>query len=467
MKYSVLISCLLAVLTSTAADYSNLYTGLPTKVKQVEPVVIPSAKAALTDFGAKGDGRTLCTDAFRQGLESLVQKGGGTLEVPMGVWLTGPIEMLSNTALHLDQNAIIIFSPDKSLFRDPAGKTSRYLPCIYANGRENIAITGNGIIDGNGANWRPVKRGKVSDDEWKTFAAIGGVERNGGQLWLPWDSKAGFPNIEATPEKQESRRNDLVRFQNCRNVLFQGCTFQNSPRFHVHPINSANVIADHITVRCPWNAQNGDGIDFGDVHTGLITGCTVNVGDDGICMKSGAAKGTLHDGGCQDILIQDNTVYHAHGGFVIGSEFISGMRDIVVRRCRFAGTDTGLRFKSALDRGGTSARVYIEDIMMTDIKSEAIVFHCDYENKPANAKSVEIAQLAGRRDIPHFQDIHISRVVCRGTGTAIAARGIEGLECVKDITLQDVTILYNKEGMKIEPTAQLTLRNVVVEKIGK
>lgn len=465
MRNILILAALAVAIAAHSRDYSAHYTGLPTPLEQVRPVEIPAGSVSIADYGAKGDGRTLCTDAFRKAIEATAAKGGGTVEVPAGVWLTGPIELRSGVRLNVSPCAIVLFSPDKSLYRDPMKRTSRCLPCIWADKQHDIAITGGGIIDGGGANWRPVKRGKVSDDEWKQFQAIGGVERNNGQLWLPWDSKAGFPNIEATPEKQESRRNDLVRFTNCRNILFEGCTFQNSPRFHVHPVNCKNVVADGITVRCPWNAQNGDGIDYADVATGLITGCTVDVGDDGICMKSGAIRGADGSGGCQDILIEDNTVFHAHGGFVIGSEFISGMRGIVVRRCRFAGTDTGLRFKSALDRGGVSERIYVSDIVMADIKSEAIVFHCDYENRPANAKSVEIAALEGHKAIPHFQDIHISNVVCRGAGTAIAARGIEGLECVKDITLSNVTILYNKEGTKIDPTAKLKLDNVVVEKI--
>lgn len=176
-------------------------------------------------------------------------------------------------------------------------------------------------------------------------------------------------------------RNDLIRLTDCENVLIEGVTVQNAAKFHVHPLNCRNVIVDGVTVRCPWNAQNGDAIDFSDVNIGLIVGCTVDAGDDGLCMKSGNYKPQSPANGCEDIVIQDNTVYHAHGGFVLGSETVSGIRRMVVRHNRFSGTDTGLRFKSGIGRGGKTEQLYISDIVMTDIKDQAIVFQCDYENK--------------------------------------------------------------------------------------
>ena len=443
-----------------AKDYAKYYQNLPTEVKPVVEVVIPDNEVRITDFGGVGDGQTLNTEAFRKAISALVKKGGGRVVVPKGVWLTGPIVFKDNIELRVEKNAIVMFSPDKSLYIDKDGNSSRVEPCIKASKRKNIAITGEGIIDGNGAQWRPVKRSKVSDVEWKRFKAMGGVERNNGELWYPWDMKDGSPNIGDTPEAQEKRRNDLVRFTDCENILFEGVTFQNSPRFHVHPLNSRNIIIDGITVRCPWNAQNGDAIDISDCHQVLIVNSTVDAGDDGICMKSGKYKENSLVNGCEDILIQDNTVYHAHGGFVIGSENICGTRRLVVRQCRFSGTDTGLRFKSGIGRGGETEKVYISDVVMTDINDQAIVFHCDYVDRPAGAaplspgggvshtastaqpKASPRGGLEGASGayIPRFHDIHINNVVCRGAGTGIYAHGIEGYDCI-DVTIENTKIV--------------------------
>ena len=291
MKKLIIIMTLLGIaMMADAKDYSKYYQNLPTEVKPVVEVVIPDYAVSVTDFGGVGDGSTLNTEAFRKAISALTKKGGGRVVVPQGVWLTGPIVMKDNIELRIEKNAIVMFSPDKSLYLDKDGKSSRVEPCIKASKRRNIAITGEGIIDGNGVQWRPVKRSKVSDVEWKRFKEMGGVERSNGQLWYPWDLKVGSPNLGDTPEAQEKRRNDLVRFTDCENILFEGVTFQNSPRFHVHPLNSRNVIIDGITVRCPWNAQNGDAIDISDCHQVLIVNSTVDAGDDGLCMKSGKYK---------------------------------------------------------------------------------------------------------------------------------------------------------------------------------
>jgi len=462
LLFSVAALLLMLPTATQAQDYSKYYDNLPTKVAQVSRPVIPANELSLTEAGGVGDGVTLNTEAFKKGISELSKKGGGRLNVPLGVWLTGPIQLKDNIELHLDKNAIILMSPDKSLFKNE--KSSRSFNGISAKKCKNIAITGEGIIDGNGAHWRPVKRQKVSDVEWKMYKnVIGGVEADGGKLWYPFNAKAGYPNIADSPQKQEKKRADLVRFENCENILVQGVTIQNSPRFHLHPCYSKNVIIDGVTVRCPWNAQNGDAIDFSDVNVGLIVNSIVDAGDDGLCMKSGNNKPDAPANGCEDILIQNNTVYHAHGGFVLGSETVQGMRRIVVRDNRFSGTDTGLRFKSSLGRGGKTEKMFIQNIVMTDIKDEAIVFQCDYQDRPAGSDPNAVPTYTDeeRQVAPFFQDIHIDNVICRGAKTGILAKGILGLDNVKDIDIKNTTIIYQGKDKDIdEKTAKLKLTNV-------
>jgi polygalacturonase len=447
-------------ISALAADYSKLYQHLPVSVARPEQPKIPKRSVKLTDFGGKGDGLTLNTDAFAQAISKLSEQGGGHLVVPAGVWVTGPITLQSHIDLHLEKNAIILFSPDKSLYVDNSRTTGRVLPGITASRCTDLSITGEGIIDGNGGVWRPVKRGKMSDVEWKAYLTQGGVQRQEGNLYYPWQMKSGFPDIDETPERQEVRRNDLFRIYNCERVLLQGVTFQNSPKFHVHPLNCRSVILDGITVRCPWNAQNGDAIDISDCHRVLITATTVDAGDDGLCMKSGNRNDKALVNGCEDILIDDNTVFHAHGGFVIGSESVSGLKRIVVRNCCFSGTDTGLRFKSAVTRGGKTEDLYLYDLVMNDIANEAIVFQCNYADRPAGDKGNFDAGVAPKF-IPEFQDIHIYNVTCVNAKTAIAASGVAGMNCVHDIDIRDAVFVYNQKATVIDTTtAQLTLTNV-------
>ena len=174
---------LMAVLGLAAADYEKYYTNLPTEVKAVVKVEIPANVVTLTDCGAVGDGVTLCTEAFEKGISRLSKMGGGRLVVPQGVWLTGPVMLKDNIELHLEKNALVVFAPDKSLYLDKSPDAKRVYPCIRASKRTNIAITGEGILDGGGQQWRPVKRNKMSDVEWNQYLAMGGQVTEKGDLW--------------------------------------------------------------------------------------------------------------------------------------------------------------------------------------------------------------------------------------------------------------------------------------------
>lgn len=469
MKRKIVSSLLLSLMCigAWAGEYDKYYEALPVKVTQVTVPVIPANEVSVAECGGTGDGVTLNTEAFRKAIDRMTELGGGKVVVPRGVWMTGPIELKDNIELHVEKGAMIYFTPDKREYLGHSDREERVLPCIYAMKRKNIAITGEGTIDGNGSQWRPVKRNKQSDVEWKQYLFMGGTVTDDGTLWYPWKLKSKYPDIVDDPKGYENTRNDLIRLYGCTNVLIKGITAQNAPRFHVHPCNSRNVIIDGITVRCPWNAQNGDGIDFSDVNVGLIVNNTVDVGDDGICMKSSVAKKDTPASGCEDIVVQDNTVYHAHGGFVLGSNTTSGIRRMVVRHNRFSGTDTGLRFKSGLGRGGKTEQLYISDIVMSDIAKSAIVFQCDYSDHDADGtpKRSKVLTEKQMKRVPEFQDIHISDVICRGCRTGIKAGGLENLRCVHDIEIKNCTIVYTKAAQQIDTaTTDIKMTNVKMER---
>ena len=459
MKIIIIATLAIMIATYTyAGDYDRYYQNLPVSMSPVTLPQIPSSKVSITDFGGKGDGITDNTEAFRKAISALSKQGGGHLVVPAGVYMTGLISLKDNMDLHLERNAIVMATPDRNKHLKTDSKTGakddKATPLITASKRKNVSITGEGIIDGNGKWWRPVKRGKVSDTEWNQFRAMGGTVTEDGSLWYPYNLK-NQPNIADSYEAQERMRTHLVRFSDCENVLIKGVTLQNSPKFHFVPQRCRNVIIDGITARCPWNAQNGDAIDIGQCRQVLIVNNIIDAGDDGICMKGGVGKPSLKDGPCEDILIENNIVYHAHGGFVIGSEFCAGMKNIVVRNNTCSGTDTGLRFKSAIGRGGVTENIFISNITMNDIKDEAIVFETTYWDNHVGAtkneqKTVEF--------VPNFKDIHISNVVCRGAKTGIVAHGAPGM--IHDITIENSTIFYTKTAKSIDEACDVKLNNV-------
>ena len=442
-----------------AGDYSKYYQNLPVQMQQPQLPTIPTNRVSILECGGKGDGQTLNTQAFSKAISKLSKMGGGHLDVPAGIYLTGLISLKDNIDLHLEKNAIIVFSEDKNDHIKTDGKTGKKedkaTPAINASKRKNIAITGEGTIDGNGEWWRPVKRTKVSDVEWNRFLQMGGTLNGKGDIWFPLNLKHE-PNVVDNIDQQERVRAHMVRLTDCENVLVQGVTLLNSPRFHLIPTRCKNVIIDGITVKCPWNAQNGDAIDISSCKDVLIVNNIVDAGDDGICMKGGAGAAGVAAGPCENINIQDNTVYHAHGGFVIGSEFSGGMKNIVVRNNTFQGTDAGLRFKSSVKRGGKSENIFIDHIYMTDISGDAITFETTYFDNHVGAKKPQAP--VAQEYLPDFQDIHMSHIYVRGCQNGVVAHGAEGM--VHDISLEDSYIFYTQKAQDIDAACKIKLSNV-------
>lgn len=460
MKKNFLLALMALLCTPIwAGRYTDFYRQLPLSMPEAITPNIPDRTISILDCGAQGDGIAMNTAAFEKAISQLSQQGGGHIMVPAGIYLTGPITLKDNIDLHLDKNAIIVASPDKSVYikRQPNNDSDKTTPLISASKRSNISITGEGVIDGNGEYWRPVKRVKNSDTEWNQYKSMGGTVSAKGDLWYPFNLKH-LPNVAATAEEQEKMRAHLIRLTDCDRVLLQGVTIINSPRFHIVPQRCTNVIIDGVTVKCPWNAQNGDAIDIGNCRNVLIVNNTIDVGDDGICMKGGVGTVGLSYGPCENINIQNNTVFHAHGGFVIGSEFSGGMKNIVVRNNRFIGTDTGLRFKSAIKRGGATENIYIDHIYMTDIKDQAIVFQCDYWDNHVGAHPQKTEENKEENFVPNFKDIHISHVLCRNVKTGIEAHGRKDM--IHDIDIKNSVIFYTDRAYNIDPDCDIQLDHV-------
>ena len=479
------ISLLTAVIALASACGSvshtgagNVYEGVPFEMPQVQQPSIPAREVSLTDFGAVGDGVTLNTDAFARAVEALATKGGGTLKVPAGIWLTGPIGLQSHIGLHLDKDAVIVFSTDQDLY--PIIDTNfegldvrRCVSPIHAEHATDIAITGEGIIDGNGDAWREVKKRKVGDDLWKTIVKRGGLLSEDGKVWYP---DAGYAKARATAgslnyqdpslDEQEIKtflRPVLVSFRACERVLLEGVTFQNSPCWNLHPLYCKHLTVRNITVRNPHYSTNGDGLDIDACENVLVTGSSFDVGDDAICIKSGKdADGRRHGIPCRNVIIKDCTVYHGHGGFVIGSEMSGGVENMWVSGCRFLGTDVGLRFKSARGRGGLVQNVWCDHIYMKDIPGEAVTFNLYYagvaEADKADAK--EEALVPVDETTPEFRGFHFSDIICSGAKQAVYVNGLPERP-LSDVSFRNCVFTAQK-GVEVHYAQPILYENVTV-----
>ena len=457
---------------------------LPFRMPTVQAPVIPDAQVSLPEFGAVGDGEQLCTEAFARAIDALVKKGGGHLVVPRGVWLTGPIVLQSNIDLHLEAGAVVQFAADERLY--PLIETSfegldtrRCQSPLSAKGAENISITGEGVIDGNGQYWRPLKRSKVTDAQWKRFTSHpGGVEMRK-DYWVPSEGYAkgeaganmNVPNAKTEEEWQAVKRflrPVMVSLVGCKNVLLQGVIFQNSPAWNIHPLMCENIIINRVLVRNPAYAQNGDALDLESCKNALIVDSRFDAGDDGICIKSGKdADGRRRGRPCENVVVDGCTVFAGHGGFVVGSEMSGGVRNIMVRNCQFLGTDVGLRFKSTRGRGGVVENIFIDGISMTGIETYALTFNMYYGGKsvaevmaeggtPPVAKSMPVDETT-----PVFRNIDIRNVVCSGAGYAMEFNGLPEMP-IEGIRLENIKIRAHHEAF-FQHCKDIEKKNVVID----
>ncbi|MBZ4043896.1 glycoside hydrolase family 28 protein [Flavobacterium hibisci] len=447
---------LLAVLTISCAGKAvaqksksnGTYDNIEFKMAKVNEPKIPKNIVNLKDFGAVNGGYVLNTKAFEDAISALSKKGGGKLIIPPGIWLTGPIILKSKIELHAQTGALIKFSPDKSLY--PIIETSfeglntwRCISPLYGKNLEDVAFTGNGVWDGSGEVWRQVKKSKLTESQWKKFVESGGVLNESKTSWYPSEtfmkaSVGADQNVRLdlkTKEEFEAihdfLRPVLVSIQNSKRVLFDGPVFQNSPAWNIHPLMIEDLIVRNITVRNPWFSQNGDGLDVESCKNVIVENSSFDVGDDAICIKSGKDKDGRDRGvPCENIIIKNNIVYHGHGGVTVGSEMSGGVKNMHVSNCTFMGTDVGLRFKSNRGRGGVVENIFISDIFMTDIPSQAISFNLYYGGKSI-AETLEEggAKIVNQKmpvdeKTPQFKNISIKNITIKGAQQAVFLQGL-------------------------------------------
>lgn len=407
---------------------------------------IPNDVVSIADYGAVPDGKTLNTEAFARAIDAVVSRGGGRVIVPPGMWKCGPIQLESRIDLHLQEGALLVFAGDLADYRDADGDMARGL--ISGKDLEDVAFSGRGIIEGAGDLWRPVKQFKMTDKQWDALLDRGGVLTNDEEMWWP------------SEEHTRIRRPRLVRLDDCRRVLIEGLTFRNSPSFSLDLSDCEDVTIRGVSVLNFWYAQNGDGIDLHSCRNVRIQGARVDVGDDALCMKSNQGRPL------ENILIEDCVVYHGHGGFVTGSEELGGMRNIRVRDCAFIGTDVGLRFKSARDRGGLVTDIDIQNVNMIDIREEAILFDMHYQDalpldddgRVTRAPDAEAPDVTATT--PRFRNISMRGVICRGAERAVLLAGLPEM-AVQSIRLEDVSITA-RTGMICMDARDIVLKNVEI-----
>ena len=428
------------------------WDGLPALLKRTSPPVFPNKVFDVTGFGAVGDGETDCSKAFKLAIEKCNAEGGGRVVVPKGVYLTGAIHLKSNVNLYVSKDATIRFSTDPRKYlpvvftRWEGVECMNYSALIYAFEQENIAVTGEGVLDGQGAsgNWWSWKGNRDS--------SAGKSNQNEGRRRLMDMGEKGIPVSDRTFGEGSFLRPNFFQPYRCKNVLVEGVTFKNSPMWFLHPVLCKNVSIIGVTTE--GQGPNNDGCDPESCTDVLIKKCFFNNGDDCIAIKSGRNDdGRRVDVPSENIIIQGCTMKNGHGGVVIGSEVSGSVRNVFAEDCTMdsPNLDRALRIKTNAVRGGVIENVYMRNVRVGQVAEAVVKVDFYYEegdkgNFTPIVRNVEIKNLECNKSrfgiwIRAYDRSPATRIYLENcTFKNVAEPDV--LDNVKDLSLINVKVMY-------------------------
>ncbi len=420
--------------------------------QQIKAPVFPDQSFLITDFGAVGDGSADCSKAIKRAIERCHKSGGGRVLVPEGDYCTGPIYLKSNVNLHLSRGARLLFSTNPKEYlplvhtRWEGVELMNYSPLVYAFGETNIAVTGEGVLDGQAskANW------------WKWNGATrhgwsAGMPSQRDSLNRPALFRMGEENVPVS-ERQFGEGHYLrpMFFQpyQCEGVLLEGVTLKNSPMWIIHPVLCENVIIRQVTVDSA--GPNTDGCDPESCRNVLIEDCTFNTGDDCIALKSGRNNdGRRINIPSENIIIRGCHMIDGHGGIVIGSEITGGAKNIFVEDCTMdsPGLKRAIRIKTNSARGGTIEDVYLRNLEVGTVSEALLKINLLYEDGD------------GHGHTPLVRNIWMENVHCKRTRYPLFLLGSESSK-ITGIHLKNVVVEDAKEASMIRYVKAMLMEDV-------
>jgi len=424
------------------AYQDDLWASAPAILSRIKAPEFPSRQFDVTAYGAKPDGVTDSSAAFRSAIDACRTAGGGRVVVPHGRFLTGAIRLRSNVNLHVSDGATIAFERDASkylplvLTRFEGTELMNYSPFIYALDERNVAITGKGTLDG-----------QADEAHWWSWRAGQAPARNR-LLQMAVDGVA--PDKRVFGDGPAKLRVNFIQPYRCTNVLIEDVTILNSPMWEVNPVLCTNVTVRGLNIRS--HGPNNDGCDPESCRDVLIEKCTFDTGDDCIALKSGRNEdGRRLHAPIENVIIRECEMRDGHGGVVIGSEISGGARNIFAEKCRMDSPrlDRVLRFKNNAARGGLIERVAMRDITVGEV-AEAIVAADFYYEEGKNGAYT-----------PVLRDVDVRNVTSRRSKYAFLLRGFD-TSPVTSVRVTDCTFDGVQSPDVLEGVRDLVLKNVKI-----
>ena len=413
------IVILICVLFCSTLVAQNSWDRANQIVSGLNPVTsFKKATYYIADFGAKGDGKTSCKEAFDKAITACSENGGGTIEVKGGdYYMNGPLVLKSNVHIELKEGAVLNFSSDESdylpavLTRWEGTELYNFSPLIYAYHVTNIAITGKGTINGNGSKYFASWKHQQATDK-KILREMG---------------KSNIPVYKRVFGQGHKLRPGFFEPFGCTNVRLEGITVLDSPFWVLHPIFCNNVIIRNVTVKS--NNPNNDGCDPESSTNVLIENCNFETGDDAIAIKSGRDNDAWRVGQPSENIVIRNCLFSSKiNGVCIGSEIAGGVRNVFIENIKIPKSSNALYFKSNLNRGGYIENVFVRNIQADFVKTALIRFEPNYK---------------GERSAFHptrFKNFQIENITCKQVNeVGFYLSGIKGFP-IDNILLKNIKI---------------------------
>ena len=428
------------------------WSRVPTILARIKPPRFPKREFPVTRYGAKGDGVTDCSEAFRRAIAACAAAGGGRVVVRGGTFLTGPIHLRSHVNLAVDEGATIRFVTDPRAYelfvltRFEGTEMMGLSPLIYARNAVDVAVTGAGTLDGQAGNdhwWN-----------WNGNPRYGWKQGEGNQrearARLFKMAEDGVPVSERRFGVASFLRPPFIQPYGCRNILIDGITIRNSPMWEINPVLCTNVTVRDVTIDS--HGPNNDGCDPESSRDVLIERCRFNTGDDCIAIKSGRnADGRRINVPSENIIVRDCEMRDGHGGVTIGSEISGGVRHVYAERNKMdsPNLDRALRLKNNAMRGGVLEHIYMRDVTIGHLADAVLQVDFLYE-EGANGNYP-----------PVVRDVELMRVTSQKSTYALYLRGYEKAT-IDNIRILDCTFDSVAKPDVVEHVTRLVERNVTV-----
>lgn len=433
-------------------DDETLWRQADAIIASIAQTEFPEVDFVITQYGANAEAGFDNSNAIKTAIAACHAAGGGRVVVPAGRFETGAVHILSNVNLHLQQNAVLSFYTDPAHYqpyvmtRWEGVELMGYSPLIYAFEQENIALTGEGILEGNGSEsqWWPWK-GQWKHTPWQLNPA---TDQANTRTPLFAMAEAGVPVSERV-FSDNFLRPPFIQPYRCKRVLIENVTVRNSPFWLINPVLSDDVIVRG--VNCVSHGPNSDGCNPESCNRVLVENCLFDTGDDCIALKSGRNNdGRRLATPVQNVVIQDCIMRAGHGGVVLGSEISGGARNIFARRCRMSSPDLdrGIRIKTNSVRGGLIENIYIRDIEIGEVR-DAIVINFFYEEGDAG------------QFMPQVKNLHISNLRVKKAQRAFVLRGFERAP-INGVSLHNVHFEQTDSLGILENVAQIDQADVTL-----